>query len=173
MYYQFVKTTLQPLAIIEKLIENAYHWLCLQRRHHPPNADIWLLRFNWQQIKASLLQQLRTGNCVFSPVKRIYKRDGHIIHLWCSQDALALRVIATLLHDELTLSTTCTHVKGHGGLKDCVVNVQQKLSQHQYVCKTGVKQFYQSIDHTILLNQMYAQINNKHLRRYLYRRYLY
>lgn len=69
-----MKLVIQPLAITEQHLDSAYHWLCQQRRHHPPNADIWSLRFNWQQIKRRLLQQLRTGNYIFSPVKRIYKR---------------------------------------------------------------------------------------------------
>ncbi|UTO02331.1 hypothetical protein [Serratia nematodiphila] len=36
----------------------AYRWLCQRRRHAPPNADIWHLRFHWAQQEKQLWQQL-------------------------------------------------------------------------------------------------------------------
>jgi RNA-directed DNA polymerase len=105
---------------------------------------------------------------MFSPLKRLHKENGTVIHLWCAQDALVLKVMAGLLQDKLILSTHCTHVEGHGGLKQCVVKVQQQLKKYSFVCKTDVKHYYQSIDQSLLFEQLYTQVKHKVLRRYLY-----
>ena len=44
------------------------------------------------------------------------KADGESIHVWSSQDALVLKMLAMALADALALSPHCTHIKGHGGL---------------------------------------------------------
>jgi len=141
--------------------------------------------FRWQ-VPADLRQvfgvteltcSLRTPDCLQASVKagrlivivaRINQRNGKAIHLWCSQDALALKLIAQQLESQLSLSPACAHVKGHGGLKQCVVGVAKQLSDYRFVCKTDVKHYYQSISQPILLKQLYDQVSNKTLRRYLY-----
>jgi len=161
-------TSIKPLSISEQQLELAYQWLCKQRLHFPANADIWSFRFDWHNIKFKLLSQVRSGHYVFSPLASIVKSNGQRIHCWSSQDALVLKLISYLLQDELVLSSRCTHIKGHGGLKQCVVGVQRQLPQYQFVCKTDVKHFYESIDHAVLVDLLYEQITNIHLRRYLY-----
>jgi RNA-directed DNA polymerase len=44
----------------------------------------------------------------------VTKADGESIHLWTSQDALVLKMIAMTLPDALALSPFCTHFEGHG-----------------------------------------------------------
>jgi len=72
-------------------IDTAYSCLCKQRRHFPPNADIWDLRFHWQTMRPVLLEQLRTGSYTLSPQQYISKAKGSSIHLWSPVDALALK----------------------------------------------------------------------------------
>jgi len=60
------------------------------------------------------------------------------------------------------------HVKGHGGLKQCVADIQNKLDDYQFVCKTDVLHYYESIDQYLLIEQIHQHIKNKLLRRYLY-----
>jgi RNA-directed DNA polymerase len=45
-------------------------------------------------------------------------------------------------------------IQGHGGLKATVNDVRAALPDFTYVMKTDVKQYYQSIDHTLLLKQL-------------------
>jgi hypothetical protein len=45
----------------------------------------------------------------------VTKDDGESIHVWSSQDALVLKMLAMALADALALSPHCTHIKGHGG----------------------------------------------------------
>jgi len=60
------------------------------------------------------------------------------------------------------------HIKGHGGLEQCVANVQKKLPEYQFVCKTDVKSFYESIDQNLLVEELCGEVEDKVLRRYLY-----
>jgi len=63
-------------------------------------------------------------------------------------------MLAMALPEALALSSLCTHIKGHGGLKATVSALQAALPDYRYVMKTDVKGYYESIDHTILLRQL-------------------
>lgn len=156
------------LSITPYQCEMAYQWLIQQRKHYPTNADIWSFRRDWEVSKAQLLDSISVGNYVFSPLKSIYKQDGQMIHLWSSVDALVLKLLAQQLSTELDLPKSCMHVKGHGGLKQCVAGAQGNLKDYQFVCKIDVLHYYESIDQHLLIEQIYQHIENKILRRYLY-----
>jgi hypothetical protein len=88
----------------------------------------------------------------------VTKADGESINLWSSQDALVLKMLAMALSDTFALSSLCTHIKGHGGLKATVSDLQAALPDDTYVMKTDVKGYYESNDHTILLRQLNKDI---------------
>jgi RNA-directed DNA polymerase len=135
-------------------LDTAYLWLCKRRRNYPANADIWHLRFHWHTYRQELLQTLNQQHDTFLPQSVATKADGKTRHLWSSQDALALEMLAMALPDALVLSPLCTHSKGHGGLKATVNALQSALPDDTDVMKTDVKGYYESIDHTILLKQL-------------------
>ena len=97
----------------------------------------------------------------------VTKADGESIHLWSSQDALVLNMLAMDLADALALSPRCTHIKGHGGLKSTVNALQAALPDYSYVMKTDVQRYYESIDHTILLRQLDKDITDPFIWRLL------
>jgi RNA-directed DNA polymerase len=101
----------------EVTLDTAYSWLCKQRHNFPANADIWHLRFHWHTIRGELLQSLNKQDYTFLPLSVVTKADGESIHLWASQDALVLKVLAMALSDALALSSLCTHIKGAWGTK--------------------------------------------------------
>ena len=138
----------------ETTLDKAYLWLCKQRHNFPANADIWHLRFHWHTIRGELLQSLNKQDYTFMPLSVVTKADGESIHLWSSHDALVLKMLAMTLPEALALSSLCTHIKGHGGLKATVNDLQAALPDYTYVMKTDVKGYYASIDHTILLRQL-------------------
>jgi RNA-directed DNA polymerase len=138
----------------ETTLDTAYSWLCKQRRNFPANADIWHLRFHWHTIRVELLQTLHKQDYTFMPLSVVTKADGETLHLWSSQDALVLKMLAMALPEALALSPLCTHIKGHGGLKATVSALHAALPDYRYVMKTDVKGYYESIDHTILLRQL-------------------
>jgi len=148
-------------------LDTAYSWLCKQRRNFPANADIWHLRFHWHTIRGELLQTLNKQDYTFMPLSVVTKADGESIHLWSSQDALVLKMLAMALPEALALSSLCTHIKGHGGLKATVNDLHAALPDYRYVMKTDVRGYYESIDHTILLKQLDKDIANPFIYRLL------
>jgi RNA-directed DNA polymerase len=128
--------------------------LCKQRRSFPANADIWHLRFHWNTIRGELLQTLNKQVYTFLPLSVVTKADGETLHLWSSQDASVLKMLAMALPDALALSSLYTHIKGHGELKVTVSDLHAALPDYRYVMKTDVKGYYESIDHTIFLRQL-------------------
>jgi RNA-directed DNA polymerase len=148
-------------------LDKAYSWLCKQRANFPVNADIWHLRFHWNTIRGELLQTLNKQDYTFMPLSVITKADGETLHLWSSQDALVLKMLAMALPEALALSSLCTHIKGHGGLKATVSDLHAALPDYSYVMKTDVKGYYESIDHTILLKQLDKDITDSFIWRLL------
>ena len=114
-------------------LNEGYRWLCQQRKHFPPNADIWDFRRQYDAINSDLLEQINSGDYRFSPQQKIIKHDGQIIHLWGSKDVLVMKLIANRLRASLPLSSRCTHIKGHGGLKQTIVEVQSSLGDYRYL----------------------------------------
>jgi RNA-directed DNA polymerase len=149
-------------------LDGAYRWLCQQRNHFPSDSDIWHFRFRYPFIKNALLCQINSGEYQFSPQQKIFKSNGEVIHLWGSQDTLVMKLMAGVLSSMLPLSRRCTHVKGHGGLKQSVVDVQRHLHRYQYVYKTDVKSFYESIDQYLLMEMINDSVQDRNLRYYLY-----
>jgi RNA-directed DNA polymerase len=71
-----------------------------------------------------------------------------------------LKALTLVVGPRLLLSPRCVHVKGHGGLKAAVLEVQQRLPAYGHVLRTDVKGYYESIDQSILLAQLAAQIDD-------------
>jgi len=146
----------------------AYGWLCKQRAHFPPNADVWHLRFHWGRIAPPLLASLRVGQYRFSPMESITKADGTTVHLWSAQDALVLKMLAMGIAPRLECSERCTHLKGHGGLKWTVANIQSQLPLYRFVMRTDVQGFYENMDQYRLLEQLAERIRDRVLLNYLW-----
>jgi hypothetical protein len=151
----------------EATLDTAYSWLCKQRRNFPANADIGDLRFHWHTIRGELVQTLNKQDYTFLPLSVVTKADGETLHLWSSQDALVLKMLAMALPEALALSSLCTHIKGHGGLKATVNDLHAALPDYRYVMKTNVNHYYESIDHTILLRQLDKDITDRFIWRLL------
>jgi hypothetical protein len=119
------------MLFTETQLEYAFSWLCYRRRNnYPDHADVWHLRFHWAREKAHLFQQLQNRCYQFSPLQKVQKANGEVIHLWSARDALVLKVLSMLLAEVSPTSPACTHVKGHGGLKSTVRRVHDQLPNH-------------------------------------------
>jgi hypothetical protein len=149
------------MQFTETQLDAAFIWLCHRRRHFPVNADVWHLRFHWGREKVHLLEQLHNSCYQFSPLQKVQKANGEVIHLWSARDALVLKALAIVLADVLPISLACTHVKGHGGLKATVRRVYDQLPGYRFVLRTDVKGYYESIDHFLLMDQFAKYIKDK------------
>ena len=141
-------------SLVNPCWDEEYSWLCKQRRHYPANADVWDIRFHWQKEQQVLAQSLQNQTYRFAPLQRIEKATGELIHLWSSRDAMVLKRLANLLPGKLGLSSRCTHVKNHGGLKATVADVQRGLRGYRYVVRTDIRGYYEHIDQSVLLGQL-------------------
>ena len=79
-----------------------------------------------------------------------------------------MKMISERLSAQLNLPASCTHIKGHGGLKQSVCQIQTQLKGYQFVCKTDVKHFYESIDQVLIMEQINQQVACPTMRYYLW-----
>ena len=127
-------------------LDHVYAWLCDLRLAYSHNNDIWDLRRQWKTMKADLLERLNEGTFEFSPLTR-YVHPDHTVTVWSSMDMLVLKLITLKLYGGIKpyLSSSCVHVKGHGGLKKAVKDTYQATQEHHYVFRSDIKSYYESI----------------------------
>jgi len=145
----------------DTVLDAAYEWLCQRRKHWPADSDVWSLRFYWPAEKARLRDELLAGSYRFEPLSRVTKSDGTVIHIWSARDALVLKALAIVLGKQLPVSKSCVHVKGHGGAKKAVRAVHDHLPTNNFVFRTDVKAYYESIDQHLLLEILAQHIKDK------------
>ena len=144
----------------DAVIDQAYEWLCKQRRRYAHNNDVWDVRLRWDELKPQLQADLLAGEYRFSPVQR-YQSRGESLEVGSAMDALVLKAMQIVLSDRLDLPKSCTHLKGHGGAKAAVRHVVENLKDRPFVFRSDVKQYYASIDHEILMDQLRDKIQDK------------
>ena len=164
---------------VNTALVDAYHWLCEKRAHHSPNSDVWHLRRKVslsmaqspaenaslsQTPRLKRLQQALTFGHYRFEAQQQYRIDHECFNLYRSQDSWVLKTLSLLLGDYCRehhkLSRGCVHIKGHGGLKSAVNQVQQALPEYQYVFKTDIKGYYESIDHDALCTEVQRLAGN-------------
>lgn len=140
---------------------SAFQWISNLRKKYSPNSDIWNLRRDWQHVKEEFLAQLNDGSYLFSPLDR-YEFDDGILSLWSSQDMMALKLITSALQQRMAehIPKSCYHLKGHGGLKKAVAHTYAVLPKYQYVMRSDIKNYYDSIRFDILMEIIESYIQH-------------
>jgi hypothetical protein len=75
-------------------IDTAYQWFCHRRQKQQHNADIWDLRWRWEDNKPRIQQALRAGNYRFAPLDWFLSQEGDLIELYSARDALVLKAFS-------------------------------------------------------------------------------
>jgi len=149
----------QQMCTLDNL-QTAFDWLCKQTTSRNHNSDVWDYRRAWTTRKDALRQQLLNGNFQFATVRivEIENDAGQLERreVRNAEDKLVIRAMTQVLQPVLPIPTTCTHVKGHGGLKPAVRDTQEYLAAHpdSFVMKSDVKG-YAHIDHEIVMEQLH------------------
>ncbi len=78
------------------ILEQAYAWICSQRKDSSHNNSVWDLRFNWTTRMPELQRQLLTGVYHLSPL-RSYNINDEFISSWDATDALVLKALSLAL----------------------------------------------------------------------------
>ncbi len=105
----------------DEVLNLAYLWLCKQRKDYHHNADVWHVRWQWEEMKPWLQEQLLAGTYRLGAVERIQTAQK-TIDLWSALDTLVLKAVAIVLSRRLgpAFARSCYHVAGHGGGKKAV-----------------------------------------------------
>lgn len=69
------------------MLEEAFTWLCRQRRDWPDAADVWDLRRQWRVEKARLQRELQRGTYRIGLLSRVRLADGTEMDPWPARDA--------------------------------------------------------------------------------------
>lgn len=133
----------------------AWHWLESRRKDSHYNNDYWHLRHHRATLEPAMLEATQNGTYWFSPCQ-VYQG----ISVWSAQDALVMKAITQVLTNFLCpqLSDHCFHLVGHGGAKGCVREVDSRVEQYHYVCRSDVNSYYATINHALLKKQLRALI---------------
>lgn len=99
-----------------------------------------------------MLAQLNDGSYIFGLLDR-YTFDDAIVTLWSSQDMIALKLVTQSLGQHMAghIPPSCTHIKGHGGLKRAVAQTYEAIPHHHYVMRSDIKGYYDSIRSDVLM----------------------
>ncbi|MDY7806694.1 reverse transcriptase domain-containing protein [Burkholderia stagnalis] len=143
-------------------LDEAYRWLCAQRRHYPDHADIWYLRFHWQTERHRIMSALSTGTYRFAPMSCVTKASGESVVIWSAADALVIKCLTLILQPHLPVHRACEHVRGHGGGAASVRRVHQlvRTGEYLFICRTDIRQYYANIDKSILLEQLRQHVHD-------------
>ncbi|PIP01447.1 MAG: hypothetical protein COW18_02500 [Zetaproteobacteria bacterium CG12_big_fil_rev_8_21_14_0_65_54_13] len=82
--------------------------------------------------------------------------EGRCFVRWAPQTQALLHRVKDRLGVELRphLSSSCAHLKGRGGAKGAIRRANRANGQFPFVARFDIRSYYESIDHTILLDQL-------------------
>lgn len=134
--------------------KQAYAWLCDTRKRHPPNSDVWHLRWRWSAEGEALFRCVTAGRYRLSPML-ITGRGQDARAIWSASDALVLKWVALRIQHLLPQHEACMHLTG-GGVVKSVARVSEALKTQRYcfVHRTDIRGYYAHI----LKPQVVAQV---------------
>ncbi|MGR5446953.1 RNA-directed DNA polymerase [Vibrio jasicida] len=152
---------------ILSLLDDALLPLTKKKRNAPHNDDIWSMRLNWLDYKAQLSEEIRSGQFVFSPCKVVEYKQGKYLHTFRTLDMLVLKALAMALNVALPKSRLCYSWKGNGGGTKAIRDIENQANATYFV-KTDVSDYYASLSHFRILNQIAPYLGCDQTRRLLY-----
>lgn len=154
--------------------QESWLWLCRRRKHAPVHADIWDLWFHWPNENEALYARVVAGQYRLSPLLvHRNNRTGTSHAVWSSRDALVLKWVSLVIRDRLPVHENCVHVAGHGGGRDSLRNITERLANGaRYVYRTDIRGYYRHIRKTQLYHLVCRYITDPILRDLIYQ-YLY
>ena len=136
---------MQPIVPVasDEAIEQAFLWVCLNRKEHSHNNDVWNLRRNWQAVKPDLQKQLLDGTYQFNS-RPVIRFGNETIEILALLDALVLKAVTLVLTQHLKphISNRCVHVKGNDDSKEAVRQITGHIKENSFVFRCDVKDYY-------------------------------
>lgn len=115
---------------------------------------------------------LLSGTYRLEPLRVCGNREGHRLTRRTAADAVVLKALAWGLAEYVgaAVPECCTHLAGRGGLKGGVRALQRALSSARtpWVLKSDVADYYASLDHSVLMQQWGAIVEDPRILDLLY-----
>ena len=89
-------------------------------------------------------------------LRGLWYNEGRWFAKWCPESRVIQRTALNLLRHDLrpTLSRRCKHLKGHGGVKGAVRDLNRVVGRYAYVARFDVVAYYESMHHGLLLESL-------------------
>ena len=89
-------------------------------------------------------------------LRRLWYLDGRKMALWSEPGRRRLRretqAISQILAPHIPRS--CTHVRGHGGVKGALRQIQRRMSKARFVARFDIAAYYTSMRHDVIEAQV-------------------
>ena len=147
------------------MLQEAFDHIYKKRKEDHHNSDIWSLSLRWKNIKEQIKEKLLSGKYLLSPIKVLKGSDEKYYSRWTSEDNVVLKALSIALTGILQqkVSNKCCHLKGNGGVRGAVKKINNEISNHKFVVKSDVADFYKSMNHKILLAHCKKIIKDKRI----------
>lgn len=154
--------------------DNRLRTLWQQRKHAPPDADVWDLRFHWQKNGHDLFRRVTQGTYRLRPMLCFRTRHGERLAQWSAADALVLKWLALQVDGRLPVHERCEHRKHTGGVRASVRRLHLAVTEEEYrfVYRTDIRGYYRHIRKAQAYSQFCRYIAEPVLQD-LFRQYLY
>jgi len=95
-----------------------------------------------------------------SPQRR-YVINGESVASWDALDSILLKALCITLQSLFSNQhyPHCTHLKEGGGIYNALAQVNQNKTHYQHILKSDAYQYYDSIDHDVLLDALKEKIS--------------
>jgi RNA-directed DNA polymerase len=161
---QYYPSNIMSYVTANAVLDAAFAAVYAKRKKDSSHSDIWDLSLHWLAERGVIRHLLLAGNYRLSPVS-VYRTPKGRVSRFSARGAVVLKAIALVLADHVktAVGPHCNHLKGQGGLKGGVHRVAKALKQYRYIVKTDVVSFYESMDHSIVMQECGKAIKDQRI----------
>lgn len=123
--------------------QEAYKWLCQQRKNAPADSDVWHLRFHWAAEGAAFRERVEQGKYRLKPMRVVNRVADEPVAMWDADDALVLKWVALQIQQDMPVHAKCHHVKGTGvHYSRREVKTALDSGEYKFVYRTDIRGYY-------------------------------
>ena len=131
----------------------------------------WILIAEWPKRIETWLREFIAGNYQFSPMMQ-YDFGDEAVRVWSYRDRLMIHLLLNIIRPTFRhiISSRCLHLRGPSAVKEATEQIKKALDSgyFNYVFRIDIRSFYASIDHRLLLEQVYQHFDDPIIRKYLH-----
>ncbi len=131
------------------------------------NSPWWSFAWAFPKKLPQATKDVVEGRHHFEPLKS-YAFDDEVVLTWDYQDRFALHLLWQIIRPVAQKIIPARSYHLHKGVRPCLQDVQQMLARQKfgYFMRLDIRGYYSSIDHRILLEQLYQHFQDPVLKQY-------